>query len=452
MASLGGTLPPHSVILEPSLCVGCTTCIRNCPTEAIRVRSGRAWITGDRCIDCGACIRSCPRGAKKAVSDPLSLLRDFNYRIALPAPTLYAQFDARFGPGAIDAGLRALGFDATLDVALGAERVTAATLELLAGPGPRPLVSSACPAIVRLVQLRFPSLLPHLAPLLPPMEVAARAARAQAPGPPGGVGIFFISPCAGKVTMARSPLGYESSAIDGVIGVAEIYLPLLAVLKAQEPAGAGPALPPDSLPARGLAWCRPEGEADALVDPSSPIDHPTLSVDGLDEAISILEALENGGLGDIGYIEALACPSGCLGGPLAVENPAIARARIRRIEREAARNSGAGEPRSAPPGPALPQESLRWTLAVEPRPIMVLDREVGRALEMMERMESLAVSLPGLDCGSCGAPTCRALAEDIVRGLAVETDCVFRLRENAKELAGRLLALEERRPAGSGGS
>jgi len=47
----------------------------------------------------------------------------------------------------------------------------------------------------------------------------------------------------------------------------------------------------------------------------------------------------------------------------------------------------------------------------------------------MNQIDELMRKFPGLDCGSCGAPTCQALAEDIVRGEAKETDCVHVLRE-----------------------
>ena len=57
----------HSVELDVSRCTGCTTCLRHCPTEAIRIRDGHAVINEDRCIDCGECIRVCPSNAKKAM-------------------------------------------------------------------------------------------------------------------------------------------------------------------------------------------------------------------------------------------------------------------------------------------------------------------------------------------------------------------------------------------------
>ena len=85
----------HSVTLDRENCKGCTNCIKRCPTEAIRVRDGRARIIEERCIDCGECIRICPNRAKLAITDPLVRLGDYKYTVALPAPSLYAQF----GPG-----------------------------------------------------------------------------------------------------------------------------------------------------------------------------------------------------------------------------------------------------------------------------------------------------------------------------------------------------------------
>ena len=83
----------HSVTLDKDKCKGCTNCIKRCPTEAIRVQNGKAKILSDRCIDCGECIRVCPHHAKQATYDKLDVLDRFTYTIALPAPSLYSQFN-----------------------------------------------------------------------------------------------------------------------------------------------------------------------------------------------------------------------------------------------------------------------------------------------------------------------------------------------------------------------
>ena len=103
----------HSVILDEEKCKGCTVCITTCPSEAIRVRNGKARIIDDRCIDCGECIRRCPHHAKKAKADDIASFRDpsgfgsFDYKIAIPAPSLYGQFHEHYTIGDIEPGARA---------------------------------------------------------------------------------------------------------------------------------------------------------------------------------------------------------------------------------------------------------------------------------------------------------------------------------------------------------
>ena len=101
----------HSVRLDKEKCKGCTNCLKRCPTEAIRVRGGRAHIIDERCIDCGECIKVCPHHAKVALTDPIDIIKNFKYAIALPAPTLYAQFQGVHKPEPIIAALLRLGFD-----------------------------------------------------------------------------------------------------------------------------------------------------------------------------------------------------------------------------------------------------------------------------------------------------------------------------------------------------
>ena len=170
----------HSVILDEEQCVGCTNCIKRCPTEAIRVRDGKAVITSERCIDCGECIRVCPHHAKKAHYDSLSVIQEFDYKIALPAPSLYGQFNHLDNIDIVLTGLKALGFDEVFEVSRAAELVSEATRKILRrGDLSKPIISSACPAVVRLIRVRFPDLCSHVLPLNAPMEAAAGQAPAM---------------------------------------------------------------------------------------------------------------------------------------------------------------------------------------------------------------------------------------------------------------------------------
>jgi hypothetical protein len=380
-------------------------------------------------------MRVCPHGAKKAVTDSLAAIKAFPVRVALPAPTLYGQFDERYDVDRILSGLLALGFTEVLEVAWAAELVGAQTrtwMERRQDPGP--WISSACPAVVNLLQVRFPSLLDRLVPVLSPMEAAARYVKETLYPGRSDVGVFFISPCAGKMTASRNPYGVEVSAVDGVIGIKDIYVPLLNVLPGIESRPlrrAGPS---------GLAWARADGESEAVGQARS------ISVCGIDHVIGIFEAMENGTLMAPIFIEALACRAGCVGGPLTVENPYIARARIRSRERQlvAAESVAAEAESTLPASPSVdgssrttgpePSFSLSWSQSVEARPALRLDADMGKAMEVMERMEDLVITLPGLDCGSCGAPSCRAFAEDVARNDAVITDCILKLRERYENL------------------
>ena len=214
----------HSVTLDKDKCKGCTNCIKRCPTEAIRVRNGKAVITPERCIDCSVCIRVCPYHAKKAKSDPLEMMKNFRYKIALPAPALYGQFNNLDIIDIVLTGLKMVGFDEVFEVSRGAEMVSDATRRLMAGGTlQKPVISSACPAVVRLIRVRFPDLCDHVLALRAPMETAARMAREEDMKKTGlpseDIGVFFITPCAAKVTDIKVPIGIDKSSVDGAIAI-----------------------------------------------------------------------------------------------------------------------------------------------------------------------------------------------------------------------------------------
>ena len=65
-------------------------------------------------------------------------------------------------------------------------------------------------------------------------------------------------------------------------------------------------------------------------------------------------------------------------------------------------------------------------------------------MKKLQDIEKILSELPGLDCGSCGAPSCQSLAEDIVQGKACESDCVFKLRTRVETLAGEMQELSNK--------
>lgn len=424
----------HSVTLDEDKCRGCTNCIKRCPTEAIRVRKSKARIINERCIDCGECIRVCPYHAKKAITDPLELMNSFKYKAAIPAPSLYGQFKPEYTRNQLLNALRLIGFDEVFEVARAAEFVTDATRRLLQRKDIRkPLISSACPAVVRLIQVRFPNLIENIVKLESPMEVAAKIVKnkiVKSTGLPAEeIGVFFITPCAAKVTSIKAPYESEKSCVDGAVSIRDIYLKLLNSMdKVKESdlllqAGY-----------EGIRWANSGGESLALGTDQF------LAVDGIHNVITILEAVENDKMEDVEFIEALACTGGCLGGPLTVENVYVAKTRLKKHIDDARKSARSDVETEKPSG------DIEWTSSITHKPVMKLDEDFIKAMKKLEDLEHINEQLPGLDCGACGAPSCRALAEDIVRGMANETDCIFKLREKVRNLALQMSELEGKMP------
>lgn len=420
----------HSVTLDESKCVGCTNCIKRCPTEAIRVRGGKAVITSERCIDCGECIRICPHHAKRARHSHLSKLEEFKYKIALPAPALYGQFNNLDDVDYVLTGLKAMGFDDVFEVSVAAELVSEATRRMMdSGEVKRPVISSACPAIVRLIRVRFPDLCSHVLPLHAPMEIAARMAKERAAEKTGlnkeDIGCFFITPCPAKVTDVRAPISVEKSSVDGAIGISEVF-PLLSgkmdKLKSLEPLAHSGII--------GVSWSVSGGESAAL------IKEKYLAADGTENVIRVLEEIEDERIGELDFIELNACTGGCVGGVLCVENPYIAQARIQRLRKYLPVSQNHVESMEAA------RELMKWNGGLEFSDILTLSRDIREAMRMMVLIDQVEAELPGKDCGACGSPTCRAFAEDVVKGVCKKTDCVFLLREKMQEVVNTISGLE----------
>ena len=417
----------HSVTLDKELCKGCTNCLKHCPTKAIRIQNGKAKILKERCIDCGECIRVCPYHAKKAITDYFDMLSKFKYNIALVAPTFLSQFSTVDDINLILTTIKKMGFDDVYEVSRGAEKVTEKTRELLKeGELKKPVISSACPAVARLISINFPNLIENIIPLKSPMEVAAEDARKEAVTKTGlkenEIGVIFISPCAAKVTAVKNPENVIKSNVDGIISIKDLYkkmTPLITKIKKEEIENLSKS------GREGILWALSGGEASA----SGAKNH--VCVDGIHNVIKVLEAMEDDKLRDIEYVEALSCTGGCVGGPLTVENEFVANSRLKRIcEDISIKNAECSD------------KKIIWDKPISHKSVMSLSENVLKAMAMKMEIEEIYERLPKLDCGSCGSPGCKDLAEDIVRGYATENDCIFKLKERINNLAKEMLELD----------
>ncbi len=420
----------HSVRLDESLCKGCINCIKRCPTQAIRVRNGKAVITSEFCIDCGECIRICQSHAKLPTYDSVDIMKNYKYTVALPAPALYGQFNNLTDVRVVLTALKIMGFDDVYEVSGAAELVSEISRDyVLKHKEYWPIISTACPTIVRLIRVRFPNLITHMLPVLPPVEIAARLARKKAIEKTGlpskDIGILFISPCPAKSTFVKAPLCTDKSEIDGVLAIKDVYPLLLGPMKQA-------VLAPEDLSISGrigIGWGSTGGEAGGLLSDSY------LAADGMENVIHVLEDLEDEKFHDLQFIELNACNGGCVGGVLTVENPYVAQAKLKRLLKyEAVARSHLD---------MTPVEKPHWKNRLQYEPVFKLGESLLENINKINQVEELCNRFPGLDCGSCGAPTCKALAEDIVRGKASENDCIHILREYLKQIISPFSMLDK---------
>ena len=404
----------HSVLLDESKCTGCTTCLKHCPTEAIRIKNGKAVINADRCIDCGECIRNCPHNAKRATCSKLADMDRFKWKIALPAPSLYGQFDNLEDINYVLDGLIKIGFDDVFEVSKAAELVTAYTRLYLKTDGVvKPAISSACPVVMRLISLRFPSLLDHVIHMLPPMEIAARLAKekAKAEHPElseDEIGVCFISPCPAKASYAKNGFANYKSYVDEVVAMSDVYFLLISKMKKDE--NVADRLESGVL---GIGWARSGGEATAL------FNSDYLAADGIENVIRVLDQVETGNIPPLEFIELNACTSGCVGGVLTIQNPFIAKARLQTLRRYLPVSQNKPDKGASDYIP----DSYLFEEMPEYLPISRLGNTLAESMRMMADIQKIKGDLPGIDCGACGAPTCKAFAEDVVKKLACHGDC-----------------------------
>lgn len=415
----------HSVRLDPDLCMGCINCIKRCPTQAIRVRNKQAQINSKFCIDCGECIRVCPHHAKHAVYDTMDTLMRYEYTVALPAPSLYSQFNNLNDVNIVLNALILMGFDDVFEVSAAAELVSEASRAYIENnSGRTPVISTACPSVLRLIRVKFPNLIPNLLPLKAPIEVAAQLAVKKAMEKTGlprkKIGIFFISPCPSKVTYVKSPLGTDKSEVDRVLAIKDLYPQLISYMQNVD-SSAGDRITSGKI---GIGWGRRSGEAGGLFTENY------LAADGIENVIRVLEDMEDQKFSNLKFVELNACSGGCVGGVLTVENPYVAEVKLKWLHKymPVSRSHLSEEDKGV----------VNWTAPVKFEPVFNLGNTLTESFSRFNQVERICKKLPGLDCGSCGAPTCKALAEDIVRGEADEKDCIYYLRENVYKLSNEV--------------
>jgi iron only hydrogenase large subunit-like protein len=427
----------HSVLLKEEKCEGCTNCVKGCPTKAIRVHQGKAWIKEDLCIDCAECIRACEYHAKYTKTDQLAEIMESEYPILLIPPSFYSQFSAKTSAPKIKKAIKNLGFKAVFDVADAAAALSRKTLDFL-NNNSGSYISTSCPVIVRLIKLQFPDLIEMLIPLKSPVELIAERVERQFKEEKNiNPDIFFLTPCPAKLTAVKRAIGQKSSFLSGAVGVENIYQKIyesIAEIELEEEENEVLTL--------ATIWGSEGGEESIL---RSWQDINTISVSGIKEVKKLLNEIERNNIPEeVKYFELTSCINGCIGGVLNVINPFQAQfnleQRIKEIKTIIQKhNIDLKREDDGFYNFALPEK-------IKADNVSKLDNDFKKAMQKLEQMQKEIEILPGLDCAACGAPDCKTFAEDVINGRASRADCIFMLRKQLGKLADDLSILAHELP------
>ncbi len=418
----------HAVSINLDRCIGCTHCLRVCPTQALRIRKGKALILEHNCIDCGECMRVCPTKAIYAKIDPLESKNNYKYKLLVYSTVLLGQFKVYKEYKKVIGFFKRLGYDKVVGVDVGSFVLADLIREYLQleHSGKRPFISTSCPAVIRLIQVKFPSLVSYIFPFRSMMEIAGSYIKQQFLRDnnvdPKDVGLFYVSPCPAKVVAIYQPEGESERIFDKVFSLGDVYneIRLLMEKNTSDIEEGDPLTTRNS-----LRWA-------ALGDPERSFkDFMTLRIDGINNVIKFLEKMENGEIKDVDFVDLYSCDKACVGGVFAKEDSFFSAYKIRQIAdmlpetHESIVYDSCGE-----------NNICEMPLPIEPRPLQPIDSDIKKALQKMKRIQELNNTLPQLNCGMCGCPTCYALAEDIVLTEELSVyDCPVILKKHIKLVA-----------------
>jgi iron only hydrogenase large subunit-like protein len=395
----------QTLTIISELCTGCMKCVRGCPVEAMRFRDGLPFVKWGKCIHCGECIKACD--AIQPLTTSFLELSRFKYTIAIPSPAFVGQFEKHITPSHTFFALKSFGFDDVVNLAPFCSAYFKAVKFIVAEADiPKPVISSMCPVVVSLIQTKYPSLIEHLLPIMPPRQLAAKqvidSLVKDGVYKKEEIGVIYITPCISKMIEVKE--FSEESYIHGAIAIKHIYNEILKKIKPSEKMDIGNSL-------YGFRQAVAGGLTDIIGEEN------VLVVSGIKNLKKVFDDIEMGKVRKISFVDTYACSEGCIGGTLTVDDVYIARQKILSLfsKRE----------------PDEEEEKLveiylknrfnpvkRWGTKKR-------EKSLSLGVKLVTMKDELLKNLPKIDCGLCGAPTCEAFAEDVIEGEADERDCIF---------------------------
>lgn len=412
----------HALKFKYDLCIGCSHCTGTCPTGAIHVENGQPILNPNRCIDCGRCYLVCPVNAIYIEQDDFQTIYNYKCPVILVPSIFSAQFPEKINQRAILSAIYHLGFQYVYEVEKSVDIIKDIILNKVTDiDSTKPIISTFCPAIVRLIQVKFPSLVPNLLLTKPPLDLTAlyikKYLTEQEGIPLEDIGIFYVSPCAAKIAAVKSPVGDEKSPVDGVINMNYFYNKVFRVIKQGVYKLREKEFDFHTLSQKSILFSLTGGEINDI--PSGR----NLAIDEVHNVSEFLEKVENEDVDDIDFLELRACDESCAGGILCAGNRFL----IAERQKKRAKHS---------PKKVNPKENNLLNYSeylvdnipvgkVYPRSMDKLDDDIAIAMRKMKKSFEINANLPQVDCRICGYQTCKSLSEAIVNNKADLKQCFF---------------------------
>ena len=331
-------------VIDQEKCIKCGKCLKACPYSAIIKQErpcvkacgmnaigsdeyGRADLDYDKCVSCGMCLVSCPFSAivdKSQIYQTVLALKSDTPIYAAIAPSFIHQFGSKATPELVRAGLKALGFEDMIEVAIGADLCAIQEAEdfLTNVPSKQKWMgTSCCPAWSVMAKKTLPEYADYISMSLTPMVLTARVIKKEHPD----CKVVFIGPCAAKKLEAsrrsvRSEVDFVLT-FEETMGLFEAKNINVEKLEPEQ------SIQQSSSYGKGFAASG--GVAKAVVKviqkmaPEREIH--TVNAEGLSECKKML-MLAKAGKYDGYLLEGMACPGGCIGGAGVLKD--VRRARV----------------------------------------------------------------------------------------------------------------------------
>ena len=397
-----------------SNCKDCFKCLRECPVKAIKYENHRANIIESKCILCGKCTHVCPQNAKKVHSEKDSILEMIANKSTKVVASIAPSFVSSFGVydfAVMEDALKSIGFDIVEETAIGAKLVTAEYDKLLKEKKFTNLITSACPAINKMIQIYYPEALKYLAPVVSPMVAHAKTIKKRYPDSK----IIFIGPCIAKKREAD-----ESGIIDGVLTFEELN----EIFKEREISLAVSNVSNDSVVEKAKNYPITRGIIKSFE--KYPEGYEYVTIDGVDRSFDIFKDIEKL-TGQ--FIEASCCEYSCINGPCALSCDGG----IFKANEDVRKYAKSGSHR-------FDVDCTDIDLSCTYEPINTNQKEITEE-EIVATLNKIGkfTESDEFNCGACGYSTCREKAKAVIEGNAELDMCLPYMRTRAESMSYEII-------------